>query len=172
MMKPVAVVTVAIAVLAMVLIVSQPAVATTLFSSSMVGADEAAPAAVSTGAHGFFFGTLNDAETQLDYALLYFGLEGGALLFAHIHLGQPGVNGGVAVFLCGGTPPQSNKPPCPPSGTVITGSIVATDVIGPGAQGISAGEFSELVRAMKAGLTYSNVHTTNFGSGEIRGQIK
>jgi hypothetical protein len=168
MMKPTAVVAVVIAVLAMVLIVFQPAMATTMFSSSMVGADEAAPAAISTGAHGFFFATLNDAETQLDYALLYFGLEGGALLFAHIHLGQPGVNGGVAAFLCGG----GSKSACPTSGTVMSGSIVASDVVGPGAQGIAAGEFSELVRAMKAGLTYANVHTTAFGSGEIRGQIK
>lgn len=168
MMKPTAVVTVVIAVLAMVLIVFQPAMAATLFSASMVGADEAAPAAISTGAHGFFFATLNDAETQLDYALLYFGLEGGALLFAHIHLGQPGVNGGVAAFLCGG----GSKSACPTSGTAMTGSIVASDVVGPGAQGIAAGEFAELVRAMKAGLTYANVHTQNFGSGEIRGQIK
>jgi CHRD domain-containing protein len=168
MKKSVTMVTVAIAVLAMVLIVSQPAMAATLFSSSMVGADEAAPAAVSTGAHGFFFATLNDAETQLDYALLYFNLEGGAAVVAHIHLGQPGVNGGVSAFLCGG----SGKPACPASGTAMTGSIVASDVVGPGGQGIAAGEFAELVRAMKAGLTYSNVHTTSFPSGEIRGQIK
>jgi CHRD domain-containing protein len=167
MMKPVAVVMVAIAVLAMLLIVSQPAMASTLFSASMVGSDETP--AISTGAHGFFLGTLNDAETQLDYALLYFGLEGGALLFAHIHFGQPGVSGGVSAFLCGG---GSKPAPCPASGGVVTGSIVAADVVGPTGQGISAGEFGELVRALKAGLTYANVHTQNFQAGEIRGQIK
>jgi CHRD domain len=166
MMKPVAVVTVAI--LAMFLIVAQPAMAATLFTSSMSGGEEAAPAAISTGAHGFFIGSLNDAETQLDYSMLYFNLEGGALLFAHIHFGQPGVSGGVAAFLCGG----GGKPACPPSGTLISGSIVAADVVGPAGQGIAPGEFSELVRAMKAGLAYSNVHTQNFQSGEIRGQIK
>jgi hypothetical protein len=149
----------------MVLIVSQPAMAATMFSSSMVGSEEAAPAAISTGAHGIFFGTLNDAETQLDYVMLYFGLEGGGLLFAHIHLGQPGANGGVAAFLCGG----GGKPACPPSGTAVTGTVVAADVVGPAGQGIAPGEFGELVRAMKAGLTYSNVHTQSFAAGEIRG---
>jgi CHRD domain-containing protein len=168
MMKPAAVMTVAIAVLAMILIVSQPAMAASLFSASMVGAEEAAPAAISTGAHGFFLATLNDAENQLDYALLYFNLEGGAASVAHIHFGQPGVNGGVSAFLCGG----SGKPACPASGFPLTGSIVASDVVGPAAQGIAAGEFGELVRAMKAGLTYANVHTSSFASGEIRGQIK
>jgi CHRD domain-containing protein len=54
----------------------------------------------------------------------------------------------------------------------VSGSIVASDVVGPAGQGIAPGEFSELVRAMKGGLTYSNVHTQTFGSGEIRGQIK
>jgi hypothetical protein len=44
-------------------------------------------------------------------------------------------------------------------------------VIGPDAQGIAPGEFAELVRAMRAGVTYANVHTTTHGGGEIRGQI-
>lgn len=35
------------------------------------------------------------------------------MLFAHIHVGRPGTNGGVAAFLCGG----GDKPACPLSGT-------------------------------------------------------
>jgi len=44
-------------------------------------------------------------------------------------------------------------------------------------QGIAAGEFAELVRALRVGMTYANVHSagtgvpTNFAAGEIRGQI-
>jgi hypothetical protein len=76
------------------------------------------------------------------------------------------VNGGVAAFLCGGP-----KPACPASGTA-TGTITAADVIGPGGQGIAAGQFAELVRMMRAGVTYVNVHTSMFGGGEIRGQVK
>ncbi len=79
--------------------------------------------------------------------------------------------GGVSAFLCGGAPPASNKPACPNSGTV-TGTIVASDVIGPTAQGISAGEFDELVRAIRAGAIYANVRTDKYPGGEIRGRIQ
>jgi hypothetical protein len=111
-------------------------------------------------------------EAQLDgdainYTLTYDELEGGALLFAHIHFGARGVNGGVIAFLCGG----GNKPACPPSPATVSGTIVASDVIGPNAQGIEPGSFDEVVRAVRAGAVYANVHTTRWGAGEIRGQI-
>jgi hypothetical protein len=43
------------------------------------------------------------------------------------------------------------------------------------AQGSGAGEptaFEELVRAIRAGFTYANVHTTRWPGGEVRGQIE
>ncbi|MGP1674230.1 MAG: CHRD domain-containing protein, partial [Candidatus Limnocylindrales bacterium] len=45
------------------------------------------------------------------------------------------------------------------------------DVVGPTDQGIAPGEFAELVRAIRNGAAYANVHSTNFRSGEIRGNI-
>ena len=45
-------------------------------------------------------------------------------------------------------------------------------MIGPANQGIAAGEFDELVRAIRAGVTYANVHSEKFPGGEIRGQIE
>jgi hypothetical protein len=45
-------------------------------------------------------------------------------------------------------------------------------VVGPAGHGIAAGEFAELVRALRAGAAYANVHTTTFPAGEIRGQIE
>ena len=45
-------------------------------------------------------------------------------------------------------------------------------MIGPAGQGVEAGSFAELVRAIRAGYTYVNVHTTRWPGGEIRGQIK
>lgn len=85
---------------------------------------------------------------------------------AHIHSGQKGVGAAVVAFLCGG----GGKPACPQAGTV-TGTIVATDVIGPAAQGIKPGELDEFIRAIRRGVTYVNVHSTLFPTGEIRGQI-
>jgi CHRD domain len=129
------------------------------------GYQELSPASsVSTLGNGKFKAKVRSNEIQ--YTLSYEDLEGGAVLFAHIHFGARATNGGVSAFLCGG----GTKGACPASGTV-TGTIVPTDVVGPANQGIAAGEFDELVRAMRAGATYANVHTTQFTGGEIRGQI-
>ena len=49
--------------------------------------------------------------------------------------------------------------------------IDPADVLALDDQGIEAGSFAELVRAMRAGATYANVHSEHFPSGEIRGQI-
>ncbi len=53
----------------------------------------------------------------------------------------------------------------------VTGTITPANVIGPAAQGIAAGQWDKIVAAMRAGVAYANVHTTNFPQGEIRGQI-
>jgi hypothetical protein len=125
--------------------------------------------AVSSFGSGTFTATIDDDAQTITYELSYGGLNS-TTLFAHIHLGQRGANGGVAAFLCGG----GDKPPCP-AGTgateTVTGVIDAADVIGPAAQGIAPGEFDELVRAIRAGVTYANVHTMTQPGGEIRGQI-
>jgi hypothetical protein len=50
--------------------------------------------------------------------------------------------------------------------------IVASSILGPAGQGLSAGEFDELVAAMRRGVTYVNVHSSTWPGGEIRGQLK
>lgn len=120
---------------------------------------------ISTTGHGTFTASLGPGGTSIDYELTYDELEG-SVLFAHIHFGQPGVNGGVMTFLCGG----GNKPVCPQSGTV-SGTIVASDVMGIPSQGISGGSFDDLFDALKAGTGYANVHTDLFPSGAIRGRL-
>ena len=106
--------------------------------------------------------------TSIEYSLSYEDLEGATTLFAHIHLGQPDVNGGVSVFLCGG----SSAPACPPTEGTVSGTILAEDVVGPTGQGISPGEFEELIAAMRTRVTYVNVHTDLYPGGEIRGAIR
>lgn len=120
---------------------------------------------ISTTGHGTFTASLGPGGTSINYELSYDELEG-SVLFAHIHFGQPGVNGGVMTFLCGG----GNKPVCPQSGTV-SGTIVAADVQAIGSQGIDAGSFDDLFNAILAGTGYANVHTDLFPSGAIRGRL-
>jgi hypothetical protein len=106
--------------------------------------------------------------SSIQYRLKYRGFAAGNdVLFAHIHFAQEGVNGGVAAFLCGG----GDKPACPQGSGTVTGTIDAADVQAITAQGLAASDIGALIRAIKAGYTYANVHTDNFGSGEIRGQI-
>jgi hypothetical protein len=106
-----------------------------------------------------------DDLSRIDFVLSY-ELEG-AVTVAHIHLGKRTEAGGVSVFFCGG----GGKPACPPSPATVTGTIVAGDVLGPVPQGIAPGEGGELLRELRAGRTYANVHSDICPSGEVRGQI-
>ncbi len=134
-------------------------------ADTLNGYQETAIGAISTVGTGTF-------EAQLDgdainYTLTYGDLEGGSVLFAHIHFGARGVSGGVIAFLCGG----GGKPACPASPATVTGTIAAADIVGPSTQGIEVASFDEAVRAIRAGVVYANVHTTRWSGGEIRGQV-
>ncbi|MGH2737129.1 MAG: CHRD domain-containing protein [Actinomycetota bacterium] len=136
-----------------------------------LGGAEEVPA-VSTEAAGEFVARFIDDST-IEFSLTYSGLEA-APTQAHIHVGQPDVNGGISVWLCSNLdspPTPAGVQACPASGTV-TETIEPGDVVGPGPQGITAGEFDELVTMIRAGLAYANVHSTSFPTGEIRGQIR
>ena len=128
---------------------------------------EEVPAISSTGS-GELRISIAKNGSSFDYELTYEDLEGATTTAAHIHLGQQSVNGGISVFLCGG----GGRPPCTPTSGTFTGTVTAADVIGPTGQGIAPTEFAELLRAMREGATYVNVHTDKHPGGEIRGQIK
>lgn len=125
--------------------------------------------AISTTGSGSFRAKLRSDGTTLEFELSYSGLNGTATA-AHIHLGQIGVNGGVITFLCDIVVGNA-IPNCPATSGTVTGIITSANVTGPSGQGISAGEFGELLTAMRDGVTYVNVHTTVFPGGNIRGQI-
>ena len=91
-----------------------------------------------------------------------------------VHIGQRLANGGIAVWLCGtaSNPGPAGTPVCPPSPGTVRDSFTAADVVGTaGTQGIAAGEFDELVDAIRDGFTYANVHSTLSPGGEMRGQL-
>ena len=158
---------------AMVLGVTAPVMAGDNFGARLRGFEE--PPSISTAGQGFLFATLNDAETVLTYSLVYFNLQGNVTQ-SHIHIGQPGVNGGIVLYFCTNLAPPAivpTPPACPnaPGQNFVTGTLTAANVVTQAGQGIAAGEFSEVVDAMKALVTYANVHTDLFPGGEIRGQI-
>ena len=139
------------------------------------GTPETLPAlrgAISTTASGKFRAEIDDDARIIDYELSYEGLEG-AVTQAHIHFGQRHTVGGIVVWLCQTSvepAPLAVTPVCPSEGTV-SGTITPDQVLAQNAQGFEAGDFDELVRAIRAGAAYANVHSTKFGPGEIRGHI-
>jgi hypothetical protein len=122
------------------------------------------PMSLSTTGRGSF--RIKVRSDGLHYVLRYEGLEANATA-AHIHLGQKATSGGVIAFLCSG----GDKPACPALAGTVEGVIDAADVIGPATQGIAPAELSEVIRALRHGAVYANVHTTKYSGGEIRGQI-
>jgi hypothetical protein len=135
-------------------------------------------ATVSSAGRGSFAAVISPDDTSIEYHLRFTGLEA-PVLMSHIHFGDHHTAGGISVWLCGtatnpgpaGTPLCADPTADPTSGDV-TGTLTAAQVVGPAGQGIAAGEFDELVRAIRAGVTYVNVHSTKFPTGEIRGGIR
>jgi hypothetical protein len=132
---------------------------------------EETPLALSTTGTGQFRATINEQEQTITYSLSYSSLEG-AVTQAHIHVGAVAQTGGISIFLCSnlGNGPAGTQA-CPAAPATVTGTLQAGDVIGPSGQGITAGQFDEVVRAFRAGATYVNVHSTLYPVGEIRAQL-
>jgi hypothetical protein len=139
------------------------------FKATLISYEEV-PALSNTGA-GTFDLLIDSTDTSFDYELSFSGISGTGATQSHIHIAQKGVTGGIMVFFCsnlGNGPPGTQA--CPANGTV-SGTITAANVIGPTGQGIAAGEFAEVLKAIRAGNVYANVHSALFPGGEIRGQL-
>lgn len=137
--------------------------------ADLTGFEEVLP--VSTTGKGELRLFIYPDRTTIAYELSYSGLQADATQ-AHIHFGQPAVNGGISVFLCTnlGNGPSGTQA-CPARSGTVSGVITAGSVLGPDAQGIAVGEIDAFVEALREQLTYVNVHTTRWPGGEIRGQI-
>ena len=162
------------------LLLTTAAFAQSVFNANLKGVNET-PIVVSTGT-GHATLTIGEDGKSIKYELTYSGLEGntvsmGKVLFAHVHVGRPTIAGGVVVFFCGGGNTTITKADCPVSGT-LSGTWTATDVVQSAAsQGIDPANqgadeaFARVVKEIKAGRSYANVHTTRSMGGEIRGQL-
>jgi hypothetical protein len=134
------------------------------FSARLTGAQEVPP--INTAGTGNFEMTIQQGTITFE---LTFADLSSPLSVAHLHFAPSKVAGGVMIFLCGG----GGQPACPATteGT-ITGTITAANVTGPTVQGIAAGDLDSALEAVRDGLSYANMHTANFGGGEIRGQVR
>lgn len=137
------------------------------FSAKLNGWEED-PSQVTTGT-GSFKAEVESA-TQISFRLKYRNLEGTNVVQAHIHIGSRHESGAISAWLCGG----ATQPACPAGPTAtVNGTIEAADITALTAQGVEAGNFADLLRAMRKGESYANVHTApRAPSGEIRGQIR
>lgn len=108
---------------------------------------------------------LSKDGTELSYKLIVANLD--SLHMAHIHLAPAGVNGGVVVWLYpSGPPPQLIAGTT--NGILAEGVITQANLVG----ALKGLDLEDLVAKFVADSAYVNVHTSQFGGGEIRGQIK
>lgn len=157
-----------------------------VFRAELKGLNEVP--AISTKARGQFYAVLNQKGDELRYWISFSDLSADVSQ-SHIHFGNHHTNGGIVVWLCEGTlsAPTERTPSCGgPRSSTVSGVITKDEVVNTAAaQGITPGEFDELIAAMRAGAAYANVHsgapgnpqadppvpTVGFPPGEIRGQI-
>ena len=129
------------------------------FHAKLTGKSEVP--SVTTKAKGDITFKLSSDGKELSYKLDVKNIENTTA--AHIHRGMKGKNGPPVANLFTG-PKKEGKF----SGTLSEGTLTASDLSGD----LAGKSLDDLVRLIKAGDTYVNVHTDAKPDGEIRGQIK
>ena len=127
--------------------------------------------AIHTNGTGKLTLTVNNDGTQLSFELTYANLSSPAQM-AHVHFGAAERGRRRLVLLLrrrrqARVPGRQHLDAC-------DGHRHRCSRRRPGrspAQGLPAGDLNAILSEIKAGFAYANVHTTNFGGGEIRGQL-
>lgn len=133
------------------------------YVASLKGRDEVPP--VDTRAQGQAIFHLSDDGTELHYKLIATNIVD--ILQAHIHVGMPGANGPVVLFLYPEAPPAMLIPGRH-TGVLSEGIATAADLRGP----LAGASLEALVDAIESGNAYVNVHTVQNPGGEIRGPVQ
>jgi len=154
-------------------------------STNLTGYQET-PATINSSGSGEFAAKISADGTEIQYVLRYRDLSTNVLQ-SHIHFGRPALTGGIVLFLCTNLNPPAGvptPPACPQApvggGTqTVAGTLTAANMLvpnlssTPASQGIDPGTagFAEVVKAIRNGAAYANVHTSKVPSGEIRGAL-
>lgn len=144
---------------------STPAVASAANFHAHAKGSEEIPA-VDTRAQGQATFKVSRDGTSVDYKLNVANIED--VTMAHIHQGPVGETGPPVVWLYPSDGPPAKLIEGRSQGVLARGTFTAADLVGP----LAGMTLDDLVEAMRAGNTYVNVHTSEFGGGEIRGQIR
>jgi hypothetical protein len=151
------------------------------YRTHLSGDNEVPPPGVviETNAQGQAIFKLSPDGSELSYKLIVANIEN--VFQAHIHIGPPGVNGPIAVWLYPSTAPGAG-----PTGQgriqgpIATGTITTANLVNQAATGVTTLE--QLIAAIESGNAYVNVHTNDgvapantgpgdFPGGEVRGPI-
>jgi hypothetical protein len=129
--------------------------------------------AILTKGKGDFKLHLDKSNLTATYELTYSELTSTASM-AHIHFGKVHVPGSIMIWLCQTTiePGPAGTPTCPEPGGTVTGTITASSVQAIPTQNVTAGDFDALVAALESNTAYANIHSVNFETGELRGQVR
>jgi hypothetical protein len=118
--------------------------------------------------------------SSVDFRLIASNIDN--VIMSHIHCGRPGENGPIRMWLYPNIGPTGAPGPNgsgPHDGVLASGTFSPTGVVCPAS---AVGRDMPLLDAIRAGLTYVNVHTNDgvaptntgpgdFPGGEIRGQL-
>jgi DNA-binding beta-propeller fold protein YncE len=127
------------------------------YRARLTGGQEVPPVATSASADAVL--QLNEDDTELTYEVRISGIDPAQITQAHLHVGPPGFNGPVVLFLADMAPSEA----------VLRGTLTAADLIPSPDVGVQT--FAQFIAALKAGDVYVNVHTIMHMGGEIRGQV-
>jgi hypothetical protein len=120
-----------------------------------------------TQAQGQAIFKIADDGDSIDFRLIASNIEN--VVAAHIHCGEPGVNGPVVVFLYGTAAPGAGRT----DGVLSTGTL--TDESVPTTDPCGITDIEGVVELLQTGTAYVNVHTndgvapTNTGPGDFPG---
>jgi|RhiMetdeSRZDD1v2_1073273.scaffolds.fasta_scaffold41802_7 CHRD domain len=106
---------------------------------------------------------LNEDGTAVDYKLNVANIDN--VIMAHIHVGPPGVNGPIVVWLYPAAPPPQLIPGRT-DGLLAEGTFTSANFVGP----LAGHPLDDLLALLESGGAYVNVHTSLYPSGEMRGQ--
>ncbi|HUJ18197.1 MAG TPA: CHRD domain-containing protein [Nitrospirota bacterium] len=129
------------------------------FKAKLSGSEETPAVMTKTTGEAIF--KLSKNGKELTYELKV--KEGENVTAAHIHAGKKGEEGPPVVPLFGGKKKEGMF-----SGVLAKGTITDKNLVGP----LAGKTIEDLVKMIKEGGAYVNVHTPAHPGGEIRGQIE